>query len=225
MADSDYTVAVVLQASDEGMSKTLKETSDGVEDLGKKSKKTQADLITTIVALEGLTSGLNQVTGGARKFSAAMVQTGKFTRDQADEFNRYIGFIELATGPLETIIAFQKIATVTSMIFAKQQVAENTVKGQSVVVNTSLAASWGLLLLPIIAVIAIFATLFIIFKKQEEITKSLKEQIDAIRGAFQTVNQVGRDTIAVFAGLASGAEAVIDPLQRVVGIIPGIGGD
>ena len=225
MADSDYTVAVVLQASDEGMSKTLKETSDGVEDLGKKSKKTQADLITTIVALEGLTSGLNQVTGGARKFSAAMVQTGKFTRDQADEFNRYIGFIELATGPLETIIAFQKIATVTSMIFAKQQVAENTVKGQSVVVNTSLAASWGLLLLPIIAVIAIFATLFIIFKKQEEITKSLKEQIDALRGAFQTANLIGRDTIAVFAGLASGAEAVIDPLQRVVGIIPGIGGD
>tara|TARA_R100000315_G_scaffold26841_1_gene10420 strand:+ start:1885 stop:2562 length:678 start_codon:yes stop_codon:yes gene_type:complete len=225
MADSDYTVAVVLQASDEGMSKTLKETSDGVEDLGKKSKKTQADLITTIVALEGLTSGLNQVTGGARKFSAAMVQTGKFTRDQADEFNRYIGFIELATGPLETIIAVQKIATVTSMIFAKQQVVENTVKGQSVVVNTSLAASWGLLLLPIIAVIAVFATLFIIFKKQDEITKSLKEQIDALRGAFQTANLIGRDTIAVFAGLASGAEAVIDPLQRVVGIIPGIGGD
>ena len=207
------------------MSKTLKETSDGVEDLGKKSKKTQADLITTIVALEGLTSGLNQVTGGARKFSAAMVQTGKFTRDQADEFNRYIGFIELATGPLESIIAFQKIATVTSMIFAKQQVVENTVKGQSVVVNTSLAASWGLLLLPIIAVIAVFATLFIIFKKQDEITKSLKEQIDALRGAFQTANLIGRDTIAVFAGLASGAEAVIDPLQRVVGIIPGIGGD
>jgi hypothetical protein len=225
MADSDYTVAVVLQASDEGMSKTLKQTGDDIEDLGDKTKKTQADLITTIVALEGLTSGLNQVTGGARKFSAAMVQTGKFTRDQADEFNRYIGFIELATGPLETIIAVQKIATVTSMIFAKQQVVENTVKGQSVVVNTSLAASWGLLLLPIIAVIAIFATLFIIFKKQEEITKSLKEQIDAVRGAFQTVNQVGRDTIAVFAGIASGAEAVIDPLQRVVGIIPGIGGD
>lgn len=225
MADSDYTLAVVLQASDEGMSKTIKDTGEDIEDLGEKTKKTQADLITTIVALEGLTSGLNQVTGGARKFTAAMVETGFRTREQADEYNRYIGFIELATGPLETIIAVQKIATVTSMIFAKQQVVENTVKGQSVVVNTSLAASWGLLLLPIIAVIAIFATLFIIFKKQDEITKSLKEQIDALRGAFQTANQVGRDTIAVFAGLASGAEAVIDPLQRVVGIIPGIGGD
>jgi hypothetical protein len=225
MADSDYTVAVVLQASDEGMSKTLKQTGEDIEDLGDKTKKTQADLITTIVALEGLTSGLNQVTGGARKFTAAMVETGFRTREQADEYNRYIGFIELATGPLETIIAVQKIATVTSMIFAKQQEVENTVKGQSVVVNTSLAASWGLLLLPIIAVIAIFATLFIIFKKQDEITKSLKEQVDSLRGAFQTANQVGRDTIAVFAGLASGAEALIDPLQRVVGIIPGIGGD
>lgn len=225
MADSDYTVAVVLQASDEGMSKTLKETSDGVEDLGKKSKKTQADLITTIVALEGLTSGLNQVTGGARKFSAAMVETGKFTREQADEFNRYIGFIELATGPLESIIAFQKIATVTSMIFAKQQVAENTVKGQSVVVNTSLAASWGLLLLPILAVIAIFATLYYLFTRQEEITKSLKEQIDAIKGVFASLNVTGRATVAMFSDLASGASAAIDPLQRVVGFIPGIGGD
>jgi len=225
MADSDYTVAVVLQASDEGMSKTLKQTGDDVEDLGKKSKKTQADLLTTIVALEGLTSGLNQVTGGARKFSAAMVETGKFTREQADEFNRYIGFIELATGPLETIIALQKIGTITSAIFTTQQIRENDAKGKSIIVNKNLGLSWLALLAPIFTVIAVFGILYFLFTRQEEITKSLKEQIDAIGGAFQTVNQVGRDTIAVFAGIASGAEAVIEPLQRVVGIIPGIGGD
>lgn len=39
MADSDYTVAVVLQASDEGMSKTLKQTGEDIEDLGDKTKK------------------------------------------------------------------------------------------------------------------------------------------------------------------------------------------
>ena len=135
MADSDYTVAVVLQASDEGMSKTLKQTGDDVEDLGKKSKKTQAELLTTIVALEGLTSGLNQVTGGARKFSAAMVETGKFTRDQADEFNRYVGFIELATGPLESLIAIYKLITIGSAIFTTQQIRENDAKGKSIIVN------------------------------------------------------------------------------------------
>jgi len=82
MADSDYTVAVVLQASDEGMSKTIKQTSNDVGDLGKKSKEAKIDLMATVVALEGLTSGLNQVTGGARKYSAALVQTNKLTQSQ-----------------------------------------------------------------------------------------------------------------------------------------------
>ena len=59
MADSDYTVAVVLQASDEGMSSTIKKGSGEVKKLGENAKKTQRDLLTTVVALEGLTSGLN----------------------------------------------------------------------------------------------------------------------------------------------------------------------
>jgi hypothetical protein len=154
-----------------------------------------------------------------------MQQTGKMSDESAEKYNKYIAYIELATGPMESIIALQKIGTITSAIFTTQQVAENNVKGQSVAVNTSLAASWFALALPIIAIVAIFATLYIAFKKQDEITKSLKDQLDSIKGVFQSVNQAGRDTIAVFAGIASGAEAVIDPLQRVVGIIPGIGGD
>jgi len=225
MADSDYTVAVVLQASDEGMSKTLKKASKGIEEVGDKSNQAKVDMMATVVALEGLTSGFNQVTGGARKFTAAMQQTGKMSDESAEKYNKYIAYIELATGPMESIIALQKIGTITSAIFTTQQVAENNVKGQSVAVNTSLAASWFALALPIIAIVAIFATLYIAFKKQDEITKSLKDQLDSIKGVFQSVNQAGRDTIAVFAGIASGAEAVIDPLQRVVGIIPGIGGD
>ena len=225
MADSDYTVAVVLQASDEGMSNTLKKASKGIEEVGDKSNQAKVDMMATVVALEGLTSGFNQVTGGARKFTAAMQQTGKMSDESAEKYNKYIAYIELATGPMESIIALQKIGTITSAIFTTQQVAENNVKGQSVAVNTSLAASWFALALPIIAIVAIFATLYIAFKKQDEITKSLKDQLDSIKGVFQSVNQAGRDTIAVFAGIASGAEAVIDPLQRVVGIIPGIGGD
>jgi len=225
MADSDYTVAVVLQASDEGMSNTLKKASKGIEEVGDKSRDAKVDMMATVVALEGLTSGFNQVTGGARKFTAAMQQTGKMSDESAEKYNKYIAYIELATGPMESIIALQKIGTITSAIFTTQQVAENNVKGQSVAVNTSLAASWFALALPIIAIVAIFATLYIAFKKQDEITKSLKDQLDSIKGVFQSVNQAGRDTIAVFAGIASGAEAVIDPLQRVVGIIPGIGGD
>ena len=41
MADSDYTVAVVLQASDEGMSSTIKKSSGEVKKLGDNAKKTK----------------------------------------------------------------------------------------------------------------------------------------------------------------------------------------
>tara|TARA_R100001082_G_C4363228_1_gene160443 strand:- start:2118 stop:2795 length:678 start_codon:yes stop_codon:yes gene_type:complete len=225
MADSDYTVAVVLQASDEGMSNTLKKASKGIEEVGNKSKDTKVEMMATIVALEGLTSGLNQVTGGARKFTAAMQQTGNMSDESAEKYNRYIAMIELATGPMESIIAVQKIATITSAIFTKQQVAENTVKGQSVAVNTSLAASWALVLLPIIAIVAIFATLYIAFKKQEEITKSLKDQFDSITGALKGINISGNETVQVLAAIAAGALATVGPMKQMVGFIPGIGGD
>ena len=39
MADSDYTVAVVLQASDEGMSSAIKKTADGLEDASNKAQQ------------------------------------------------------------------------------------------------------------------------------------------------------------------------------------------
>jgi len=225
MADSDYTVAVVLQASDEGMSKTLKKASKGIEEVGDKSNQAKVDMMATVVALEGLTSGLNQVTGGARKFTAAMQQTGKMSDESAEKYNKYIAYIELATGPMESIIAAQKIWTITSAIFTTQQVTENNVKGQAVVVNTSLAASWFALALPIIAIVAIFATLYIVFKKQDEITKSLKDQLDAIAGAFKGISIAGNETVQVLAAIAAGALATVGPMKQMVGFIPGIGGD
>jgi len=225
MADSDYTVAVVLQASDEGMSNTLKKASKGIEEVGDKSNQAKVDLMSTVVALEGLTSGFNQVTGGARKFTAAMQQTGYMSDESAEKYNRYIAMIELATGPMESIIAAQKIWTITSAIFTTQQVVENNVKGQSIIVNKNLGLSWLALALPIISIVLVFGALYIAFKKQDEITQSLKDQLDSIKGVFQSVNQAGAATVAMFSDLASGASAAIDPLQRVVGIIPGIGGD
>ena len=87
MADSDYTVAVVLQASDEGMSSTIKKAGDEIETVGDKSRDAKIDMMATVVALEGLTSGLNQVTGGMRKYSAALEQRGKRDKEQAAELN------------------------------------------------------------------------------------------------------------------------------------------
>ena len=105
MADSDYTVAVVLQASDEGMSSGIKKAAGGIQDLDNKAKSAQISFMAMLVGLEGLTSGLNQLTGGLRKMSAAMNQTGLATDEQTERLNKQIATIELFTGPMESIIA------------------------------------------------------------------------------------------------------------------------
>ena len=129
MADSDYTVAVVLQASDEGMSSTLKKTSDGVKEAGNSARQAQFDFLTLVVGLETLTSGLNQGVGGLRKFSSALRETGMFTDEQSQAMNKQIATIELFTGPMETLIAVQKLLSVATFATASAKNADAAASG------------------------------------------------------------------------------------------------
>ena len=225
MADSDYTLAVVLQASDEGMSKTIKQTSKDVGDLGKKSKEAQVDLMATVVALEGLTSGLNQVTGGMRKFTSAMSQQEGMNKERIETINRHIAMLELITGPMETLIAIQKITTIVSSSETIARLGEIKVKQKLLIVNNSLLASMMIWMVLIIAVIGIIYLLVQAFKHQDEIMEGLGKQVDKVTGAFKGLIQSGKETVATFMEVRAGIIESIDPMQRVVGIIPGLGGD
>ena len=137
MADSDYTVAVVLQASDEGMSTTLKKTAQGITEVDNKAQKAQISFMSMMVGLEGLTSGLNQLTGGMRKMTAAMTQTGMATEEQTKKLNEQIAMVELFTGPMESLIAIVKLSTVI-------QAAYTGIKGIDVGVTiAATVANWG----------------------------------------------------------------------------------
>ena len=225
MADSDYTVAVVLQASDEGMSTNLKKAADGVEDVGKKSKQAKVDLMAAVVAMEGMTSGLNQVTGGARKYSAALVQTNKLSQEQGEELNRNIAYLELVTGPLETMIALQKMATIVSHSETVARIGEMKVKQSLLIVNNSLIASLMVYMVVIIAVIGVIYLLVQAFKHQEEIIKLLKDGVNEVKDAFVNLNRQGREMVRTFAEMSAGATEAMEPLQRIIGLIPGLGGD
>ena len=225
MGDSDYTVAVVLQASDEGMSSTLKTAADGIEDVGNKSKDAKIDMMATVVALEGLTSGLNQVTGGARKYSAALLQTGKIDKEQAEEFNKKIAYMELATGPLESVIALQKLYTIGTALLIPVEKTDQGVKKTGTIVNNSLALSWIALALPIIIVVALLIGLYLVWKNQEQIMNQVKKSVDGVREGFAGMVTTGKEIVDMFRDLASGSTEAIEPLQRVIGMIPGLGGD
>jgi hypothetical protein len=225
MADSDYTVAVVLQASDEGMSSTIKQTSENVGDLGKKSKEAQMDLMATVVALEGLTSGMNQFTGGMRKFTSAMAQQDGVNKERIETLNQHIAKLELITGPMETLIAVQKITTIASSSEIVARLGEIKVKQSLMVVNNSLIMSMAVWLVIIIAVIAILYILYKIIFDTEEVMKAFGDGIEYVKDGMMGMVQVGKDGVQMFIDLHLSALNALEPLTRVVSIVPGFGGD
>ena len=223
MADSDYTVAVVLQASDEGMSKTIKGASKDVEDLGKKNKEAKMDMMATVVALEGLTSGLNQLTGGMRKYSAALEQTGAIDKEQAEEFNKRIAMMEMVTGPMESIIALQKIATVTGALFTTTEVAGNAVKPTTIGLNMATAASIWAVISPILLIIAILAVLYLAWKHQEWIMEKAGGALGSLKEGVVGMVETGKALVDTLEDMARGLGNVAGMVS--IGPLSGFGGD
>mgnify|MGYP003146965916 FL=1 len=223
MADSDYTVAVVLQASDEGMSSTIKQAGDEIETVGDKTKAAKIDMMATVVALEGLTSGLNQLTGGARKYSAALVQTNRISKEQGEELNKQIAYMELVTGPMESIIALQKIVTVTTALFTTAEVADNSVKTTSISLNWALAGSIWAVLAPILLIIVILAVFYLAWKHQEVIIDKVSKAMGGLTDTVKDWVKVGTDMIDTLEEMALGLAKVAGVIP--LGILPGFGGD
>jgi hypothetical protein len=184
MADSDYTLAVVLQASDEGMSSTLKGTSKNIEDVSTKAATAQINFVSMMVGLEGLTSGLNQATGGLRKFSAAMNQTGMATQEETEHLNKRIATIELFTGPMESLIAVVKIATVVTQIHTAVVGINTSAMVTATAVNFGFAASQALVLVGMAAFLGVLGLAIILLIDTERglaiVESGLKKTADTL---------------------------------------------
>ena len=223
MADSDYTVAVVLQASDEGMSSTMKSAADGIEEVGNKNKEAKVDMMATVVALEGLTSGLNQLTGGLRKYSAALEQTGAIDKEQAEEFNKRIAMMEMVTGPMESIIALQKIATVTTALFSTAEKAADAGKPTTIGLNWATAASVWAVIAPILLIIVILAALYVAWKHQEWIMEKAGGALGKLKDGVVGLAESGMALVDTLEDMARGIGNVAGMVN--IGPLSGIGGD
>jgi len=223
MGDSDYTVAVVLQASDEGMSSTIKGAADEIEGVGNKSKKAQMEMVSTVVALEGLTSGLNQLTGGMRKYSAALEQTGAIDKQQAEEFNKRIAMMEMVTGPMESIIALQKIATVTTALFSTAEKTADAGKPTTIGLNWATAASLWAVVAPILLVIVILAALYLAWKHQEWIMEKAGGALGTLKDGIEDIVKAGIEFVDTLEEMARGIGNVAGMVS--IGPLSGFGGD
>lgn len=228
MADSDYTVAVVLQASDEGMSTTLKNTGDNIKKVGDEAQKTKVDLMATLVAFESLTSGLNQLTGGMRKYSAALQQTGHFTDEQAEAFNKQIAQVELLTGPMETLIAIQKILTVTTMGSATAKTADTEATLMGTIANYGYGFSILFVLSTLFGLVLIVGALMVLWEKQETILNGLNTALAITAGFFAMVAKQARDATNAIIDFGETVHDVTMPVGYPVvtttNMVTGLGG-
>ena len=210
MADSDYIVAVVLQASDEGMSTTLKGASKNIEDTGKKAKAAQLNFMAMVVGFEALTSGLNQFTGGLRKMSAALNETGRFTDEQTQAMNKQLATIELITGPMETLIAVQKILTIVTFGSATAKTADAEAGIIASAANYIYGTSIYYVLGSLFLVVALLAVLYLAWKDQET--------------ALNAVNIGLAITIGLYNQLAIAARNAADGVGEFAGSVNDTGG-
>ena len=195
MADSDYTVAVVLQASDEGMSSTLKSTGEEFEDLSKKASNAQVNFVTMMVGLEGLTSGLNQATGGLRKFSAAMNQTGIATEEQTKKYNEQIAMIELFTGPMETLIALVKISTVIHGIYTGVLGINTAATLAATTANYGYAASLIAVNVAAVGFVAIVGLALLLIIDTEKGLQTVERGLQITADALRTLRDLLREIV------------------------------
>ena len=195
MADSDYTVAVVLQASDEGMSSTLKSTGEEFEDLSKKASNAQVNFVTMMVGLEGLTSGLNQATGGLRKMTAAMNQTGIATEEQTKKYNEQIAMIELFTGPMETLIALVKISTVIHGIYTGVLGINTAATLAATTANYGYAASLIAVNVAAVGFVAIVGLALLLIIDTEKGLQTVERGLQMTADALRTLRDLLREIV------------------------------
>jgi hypothetical protein len=214
MADSDYTVAVVLQASDEGMSTTLKKTAQGITEVDKKAQSAQISFMSMMVGLEGLTSGLNQLTGGMRKMTAAMSQTGLATEEQTEKLNKQIAMVELFTGPMESLIAIVKLTTVVQALYTGIKGIDIGVTIAATFANWGFAASLIAVNIAAVGFIAIVGLALLLLIDTEKGLEVVNAGLDATAGAIQAVNEGVRTLIDL---AVSGGQAVGDFFGNIQG--------
>tara|TARA_Y100000310_G_C20695051_1_gene825067 strand:- start:3861 stop:4520 length:660 start_codon:yes stop_codon:yes gene_type:complete len=171
----EYVISVVIEGSDKA--------SGPLEKVEKSTSGLNASLINSMVALEGMASGLNQLVGGANKMVGALERTeGKIfgiqiaSEAEIETLRKWSATLEFIIGPMEMMIALMKIKTVMASADTKA-----TTKQTGATVRYTFAqraANLALKAFPLIALITVMITVIAILIKMEERTGFVRKQID-----------------------------------------------
>ena len=173
--------------------KSADETSDTFTDLEKKGAA-------LVLVVNGLASGLNQMSGGLRKTADAMERTGRGTEEQRDALRGMSDTMELAAGPMEVISGLTTTLATTVYLASK---AGLTFSGVMSGVSSAALAVAGALTATTVAIGAIVAAIALAiyllydytegFKEWDRVLDNIRWKVDYIKDGIKGITDASRD--------------------------------
>ena len=218
----EYIISVVIEGSDKA-SKPLKDAKENVTGLN-------TNLINTMVALEGVASGMNQLVGGMNKMVGGLEKTeGKFlgmkvaSEENVKALRNVSTTMEIMIGPMEMGIALMKLHTVA---MSSATVAELGFAG-AVGVATSATWAWTVALLAnpivliVVGIITLVGVLYLLEKKFGVVTAA----VDALTHPLEYLQNLINGLIYAFDDLGSKADTFSNVLKFTpIGMAMELGG-
>tara|TARA_Y100001938_G_C8091828_1_gene435503 strand:- start:2448 stop:3152 length:705 start_codon:yes stop_codon:yes gene_type:complete len=148
MAD-EYVVRIVLDGVDNA-SDDISRVEEELEGLTGTAGAATLDFAMFTGGMASMIGGLNQFTGGLRKSHGAMERLGIGTEETRDQLAEMLDWIELFTGPLESLLALFLLGAGAVAVFGSEAFAA----GAASIGLTSAASALGVSLGTLVGIIA-----------------------------------------------------------------------
>ena len=160
----------------------------------KKAKKSteemSAEMAKNIIILQGSASALNQMSGGIRKTTGGMKLLGWGTEETHRKMDRFTARLELATGPLETLLSITTLISTAKAYSAMATNAETTAVNANTAAVTANTAAWYanpmyLLIAGIVAALLVLVWALVKLEKQFQTFSNILEKAGEKLGWFE----------------------------------------
>lgn len=170
----------------DGNAVMAKEVKKAKKETGEMSK----ELAAKIIILQGTASALNQMTGGLRKTVGGLKILGIGSDESHEKMNKFIAGIELATGPLESMLSVTTLIATAKAYSAMAVSAETTAVNANTAAVTANTVAWYanpmyLLIAGIVAAILLLVWALVQLEKQFQTFSNILEKAGEKLGAFE----------------------------------------
>ena len=217
-------LGIVLEAYTRGLEEGLEKATKKTKEFEEQTEQSSLKTLESLAAQEALVSSLNQISGGYAKTITAAQELNIINEEQAKSYMKVRFAFELLAGPMEVIIAIQKIMTVVSLADIKAKISQISVTNMATTAQTrlNLAMKANPVAMIVMGVILLVLALIALEAKFGLVTKSVNMLKDGFEFLLEVINKVN-DSMT---GTVSKASELGDALAfgPVSGVLNTLGG-